>query len=900
MLSIRIYRRMLCCYPAPFRDEYGAAMIQAFAEQVRAAREYGGCRAVSSVCFETLIDLFLTAPWEHYQLIRQDVRYALRTLKSQRGFSLVAILSLAIGIGANTAIFSLLNSVLISSLPVPDPGQVVMLTDPAASGVSQGLQRNERSLLTYAEFLELRDRSTVFTSLMACQSELDRLNVRVEGGAPEEIRTRLVSAEYFSTLGVPAVLGRTFDSHDDPSSPNAVISYAYWERRFHRRADVLGMKMTVRQGIFTIIGVTPPSFFGETVGERPDAWLPLTLQPLVLPGRDWLHDQSADLAKVMWLHSFGRLKPGTPLEKAQAAINVVFQQGLQTYYGAVTTPETRKAFLNQRLRLREAGKGASQVRGQFAEPLTMLLIAAGLVLLIACANLGNLLLARTNARTREISVRLALGATRKQLVRQLFTESIVIAVLGGVAGVAVAWLLREGLVQLVSNSVQLPAGADLRVLGFVFGITLAVGVILGLFPTLRVLGVSAAAGLQEQGRGFTGSAASVRAGRFVVVAQLALSLPLLVGAGLLLQTLHNLRRVDLGYAKEQLVIVEVDAQTAGYEPARRPALFQQLLERIRSSPGVRAAAYSNNGLFSDSDSGDQVLVEGYTPDTEKHRTSRYDHVGPNYFSALGIPLLAGREITERDQSSTAKVCVINKAFAQVFFAGRNPVGMHLTEVYADQRNTFEVIGVARDSRGNHLRGEIEPRYYVPAAQPIFPLDTVSFAIRTVAEPGSVIAGVRRAIRAVDPNLPINIARPLTEIVNDRMEQDLLLARLSIVFGIVAVLLSALGLYGVLAYGVARRTNELGIRKALGALPRVVVVMILRETGWLLLAGLCTGAILSVAVMRLIASRLYGLAPTDPIAFAGAAGVLIIVGLLATAIPAYQASRVDPLIALRYE
>ena len=726
------------------------------------------------------------------------------------------------------------------------------------------------------------------------------MDVRVDGGAPEEIGARMVSAEYFSTLGVPALLGRTFAAADDPAEPYAVISYAYWQRRFGRRADILGTKMAIRQGVFSIIGVAPPSFFGETVGQRPDVWLPLTVQPAVLPGRDWLHDKPGDVGKVMWLHAFGRLKPGITVEGAQAAANVVFQQGLAAYYGSVLTPESRKEFLNQRLTLRPAATGASQLRAQFAEPLTMLLTAAGLVLLIACANLGNLLLTRATARTREISVRLALGASRGRLMRQLLTESIVIAFAGGVAGLAMAWILRAGLLRLVSDSVELPAAPDTRVLVFVFGLTLVAGVTLGLLPCLRIMGMNAVAGLKEQGRGLTSSVAWLRAGKLIVVGQLALSLQLLVGACLLLQTLYNLQQVDLGYAKERLLIVEVDPETGGYEPSRRLALFQRLLERVRSAPGVRAATYSNNGLFSGSDSGDQVVVEGYTRKGDSDRNSRYNHVGPQYFSTLGIPLLLGREITERDQPSSGKVCVINEAFAKLFFAGRNPLGMHVTQVYANQRNTFEVVGVARHSRGNNLRGDVEHRYYVPAAQPIDAQDGASFAIRTVAEPSSVIATVRRAILTADPNLPITVARPLGEIIDDRMVQDRLLARLSIAFGVVALLLSAIGLYGILSYGVARRTNEIGIRKALGAQHGAVMAMILRETGLLLVVGLVTGAALSVAGMRLIASRLYGLAPTDPLAFGAAIAVLIGVALLAAGLPAHRASRVDPLVALRYE
>jgi predicted permease len=830
----------------------------------------------------------------------QDLRYAARMLRKQPGFAAVAVLSLALGIGANTAIFSLLNSVLLSALPVRDPQSLVMLTNPASSGVSIGSQDGERSLLTYPEFRQLRDQSTVFSGLMASQCALDRVQARVDGGEPEELRTRMVSTEYFDTLGVPALLGRTFSADDDPTAPYAVISYNYWQRRFGRRADILGTSMAIRRGVFSIIGVAPPSFFGETVGERPDVWLPLSLQPAVLPGRDWLHDKPGDVEKVMWLHVFGRMKPGATMEQVQAAANVIFQQGLAAYYGSALSPEAQQEFLDQRLKLRPAATGASQIRGQFVEPLTMLLAAAGLVLLIACANLGNLLLARTTARMREISVRLALGAGRGRLIRQSLTESMVIGFLGGGAGLAAAWILRAGLLGLVSDSIHLPVAPEASVLGFAFALTLAAGLFLGLLPALRTIRVNVTAGLKEQARGLTASAAWLRAGKFVVVGQVALSLPLLVGAGLLLQTLQNLQQVDLGYAKERLLMVRVDVQTAGYEENRRVPLFQRLLDRVRAAPGVRAATYSKSGLFLGSDSSDEVVVEGYTRKGNDDRGSRYDYVGPNFFSTLGIPLLLGREITERDQPSSNRVCVINEAFAKRFFAGRNPLGMHITQVYGNQRNTYQIVGVARDSRKRSLRGDVEHRFFVPVAQPIDVPNFVSFAVRTAAEPSSVIASVRRAILSEDPNLPIPAARSMTELIDERMVQDRLLARLSMAFGAVALLLAAVGLYGVLSYGVARRTNEIGIRKALGAQHGAVMAMILRETALLLVVGLLAGIALSAAGMRLIASRLYGLAPTDPLAFAAAIAVLTGVALAATWLPAYRASRVDPLIALRYE
>jgi predicted permease len=887
MLPIGLYRTLLWCYPAPFRREYGAEMAGAFAEQMREARQHGGWAAETSIWLHTLFDLLITAPREHYHVIQQDLRYAIRTLASQRGFAAMAMLSLALGIGANTAIFSLINSVVLSALPVRDPQSLVMLTNPASNGITVGNKSGEREELTWSEFRQLRDLSTVFSSVMACQIEPERVPVRVGGSDAEETLVQMVSSEYFGTLGVPALLGRTFSTDDDPAAANAVISYDFWQRRFGRRADVLGTSITIRQGVFSIIGVAPPSFFGETVGQRPDVWAPLTLQPVVLPGREWLHENPGDRDKVMWLHVFGRLKPGVRIETAQAAANVTFQQGLAAFYGSA------ERATRQWLKLRPAASGASQIRGQIAEPLTVLLAASGLVLLIACANLGNLLLARTTARTREISVRLALGASRGRLIRQLLTESMVIAFLGGLAGLAAAWMLRAGLLALIPETIHLPVTPDVRVLGFAFALTVAAGLILGLLPVLRTVDLNATSGLKEQGRGLTTSAAWLRAGRFVVVGQVALSLPLLIGAGLLLRTFQNLQGANLGYVKERLILLRVDVQMGGYEEQRRLPLFERLLERVRSAPGVHAASYSKSGLFLGSRSSGHVEVEGHTKKGDGGVWSVWDHIGPDYFSTLGIPLLLGREISEWDRPSSNRVCVINESFARQFFAGRNPLGMHVDK--------YEIVGVVRNSRNRNLRDEIEPRFYVPAAQPTdVPPRFITFTVRTAAEASSVLGGVRRAILSEDPNLPITAASTLTDLVNQQMVQDRLLARLSTSFGIVALLLAAIGLYGVLSFGVARRTNEIGIRKALGAQHSAVMLMILRETGLLLLVGLVAGTFLAAAGTRFIAARLYGLAPTDPIAIGVAVAMLAGVALLAAWVPAHRASRVDPLIALRYE
>jgi predicted permease len=836
-------------------------------------------------------------------VLRQDLRHAVRLLVANPGFTLVAVLSLALGIGGNTAIFSLLNSVLMSTLPVRNPQELVILTDPASRGVSLGMEGGDRSLATYAEFRQLQEQNVAFASLMAASSSLQRTEARVAGGEPEEIAVRLVSASYFTTLGVPALVGRAFDGRTEPAEgaiPHAVISHEFWQRRFGGAADVVGRPIALRGGVVSIVGVAPASFFGETVGERPDAWVPLAMQATVLPGRDWLRDAPGSVEKVMWLHLFGRLGPGATLERAQASANVIFQQGLATYYGSVADADTRARFLDQRLRVQHAATGASALRRNFSEPLFVLLGAAGLVLLIACSNLANLLLARTTARSREMAVRLALGASRGRLARQLLTESLCLAVAGGLVGLVLARLLREGLLRLVSDStIALPASLDGRTLGFVFLLTLAAGLLLGLLPVARITRARAAMALRE-GRGIAGSAAWLRVGKLVVVGQLALSLPLLAGAGLLVRTLVNLHRVDLGYAKEAVLTVRVDAESAGYDPLRQSTAIEELLARVRAIPGVRAAAFSNNGLFGGSDNGDQVIVEGYTPKGGRDRGSSYDAVGPAYFSTLGIPVILGREITEQDRAGGRMVCVINETFAKRFFEGRNPIGLRVTQAYAEDRHTYEVVGVVRDSRQNRLRGEIEHRFYTPATQPAAAIGAVTFIIRPRGDGATVLPDVRRVLQQAEPAMPILRAAPLTAAIDTRLVQDRLMAQLSLAFGVVAILLAAIGLYGVLSYGVARRTNEIGIRKALGAQQGALIAMILRETGWLLLAGLVAGGAVAVAALRVISNRLYGLSPSDPVTFAGAIVGLALVATFAAWLPARRASRVDALAALRHE
>jgi predicted permease len=902
MRAATVYRALLLCYPAQFRHEYADQMEGAFVAQLRDARQRDSF-AVVAIWARALLDLLPTAVSEHGHVMRQDLRHAVRVLATSPGFTAVAILSLALGIGANTAIFSLLDGVVMRALPVRAPHELVILTNPDARGMGVGAQYGRRALATYPEFLHLQAQATGFTSLMASMSGTDQLEARVAGGEPEPVTIRMVSGSYFSTLGVPAIAGRTFDTRPEPAAgaaPYAVISHDYWQRRFGGRPDALGKTMTFRGGVVSIVGVMPASFFGETIGDRPDAWIPLAMQATVLPGRDWLHDAPGSVEKIMWLHVFGRLAPGVSRERAQASANLVFQQSLIPYYDSIADADARTRYRQQHLEATPAATGASAVRDSFAEPLTVMLGAAGLVLLIACANLGNLLLARTTARVREITTRLALGASRGRLIRQLVTESLCLAIAGSVVGIGAAALFRKALLWLVADrTIVLPPAADFRTIGFVVVLTLAVGLLLGLLPALRITKTPVAQGLRE-GRGIAGSATWLRIGKMVVVGQLALSVPLLVGAGLLVRTLVNLQQIDLGYEKDGLATVRLDAQAAGYKPARQAAAFSDLLARIRELPSVRAATYSNNGLFQGTDNGDRITVEGYTPTGRGDGGSAYDAVGPAYFSTLGIPVVLGREISEQDLAAGRMVAVINEQFAARFFANRNPLGLHITQMYADDRNTYEIIGVVRNSRQYRLRGEVEHRFYTPVTQPAAQVNGVTFLVRPRGGEAATLAAVRAAIQRAEPNMPITETTTVNIGVSERVVQDRLLAQLSAAFGIVAALLAAIGLYGVLSYGITRRTNEIAVRKALGAQHGTLMRMIARETAWLLLLGMVTGAALSIAVIRVITARLYGLSPADPVTLAGAVAGLTLVAALATWLPAYRASRVNALVALRYD
>jgi predicted permease len=846
----------------------------------------------------------------------QDLRYAMRMLAKNPGFTLIAVLTLALGIGANTAIFSVLDSVLLRSLPVSHPEQLVTLSDPDEHGSSFGSEGGERSLLAYSEFEYFRDHNEVFSKIFAADSSLPELEATIPdsssstGVQKESARVRLVSADYFATLGVTPGAGTFFTPEVDRArggAPIAVLSYAFWKQRFGLDPLALGKTIQIRQTSFQIVGVTPPGFSGETVGEFPDLWIPMMMQDSVYPGRDLL-TPAKDLTNMhIWLQVMARLKPGVTTEQAKASINVVFQGLLESKVGASTSAEERQHALDQRINLQLAAHGSSVLRAHFGEPLKILMAMVGFVLLIACGNVANLLLARGAARQKEFAMRLAIGAGRARLIRQLLTESLLLAALGAVAGIFLAYWANVLLLRMVSGgatpqAVQLNLQPDAHVLGFTLGVTVLTAILFGLIPSLYVTRLNLSPVLKSTILGLTGDSSQRRlpVGKILVVAQVAISVILLVSAGLFVRSLSKLGEVNLGYSRENLILFRVDAAPGGYKGAAIPRFQLDLLARISALPGLRGATVSKDGLFSHSESADPIAVEGYTPKGGEEMHSRMDHVGPGYFSTLGIPILMGREIQAQDAPGSVRAAVINQTFARRFFPNTNPIGKQVRDTYSGNPAEMIVVGVAADAKYNNLREQAMPRIYAPLANPMWENPSAVYEVRTYADPQAVAAALRQIVQDMAPILPPIEIHTMSGLVDESLQTDRFIEQLASAFSLLALLLAAIGLYGLMGYTVARRTRDIGIRLALGAEPANVLWQVLRETLVLVLIGIAIGVPVALGGTLFVRSLLFGLGFADPVAILFAATLLALVAALAGFLPARRASRVDPMVALRYE
>jgi predicted permease len=837
----------------------------------------------------------------------RDLQYGLRMFRRAPGFAAVAVLTLALGIGANTAIFTVINAAMLRMLPVEHPEQLVAIGDPSRVGSwSNGTPRTD--ILSYPLYREIRDHNEVFSSVLA-SSRLDALRIAIDGG-PEKANGRLVTGNYFETLGVQALIGRTFTGEEDRvpgGDPYIVIGYGYWQRRFSGDPSVVGRTVRVNNFPFTIIGVTPPSFFGDVVGSKTDVWAPMMMEPQLMPGRDFL-----DTPNTSTLLLIARLKPGVTIEQARQNTNAIVKRALTETLATKLSADDRNAIQHGDVKLNvevtPGGRGLSRLRAEFSGPLLLLMGMVALVLLVACVNVANLMLARSATRQREIAVRLAIGASGWRVARQLLTESVLLAFLGGALGLAFANWGSAALVQLANRSGSttspLVLGLDWRVLGFTAGVCLLAGILFGLAPALRFLHISLAPALKEGGRDASGSATKNRVGHVLISSQVALAVLVLMAAGLLLRSLRNLQEMDLGYSRDQLVLARIDPIGSGYKKGPEALnVDRELLERLRTLPGVRSATLSLNGLYSGTESADAFKVEGFTSGNDQDSISYDDEVGPNYFSTIGVPIVLGREINEQDYASAANVAVVNEAFAKFYFGNRNPLGhkVYLQDSDHPNRPPFEIIGVAKDVRDHSIRNKPERRIYAPLTNGAFDVNVApNYEIRAAGNPEALVNEVRTAIREFNPNLVIDNIDTATTLVNDTLTTQLLVARLSSFFGALVLALICVGLYGTMSYGVIGRTKEIGVRMALGARRIDVIWMVAREACIMLAIGIAVGIPIGIATTTAFKAMLFNVSKADPLAIAAAIGTLIAISVAAAVIPARRASRVDPMVALRYE
>ncbi len=831
--------------------------------------------------------------------MRTDLRLTIRNLIRAPLFTAVAVASLALGIGANTALFSLFDQVLLRLLPVREPERLVLLhTEYLAPGSSSS--DNHETVFSYPMYRELRDRDPAFAAVVARSGS--SVTLSYEGNA-EAASIELVSGNLFTALGVPAVIGRVITSADDGApgaNPVAVLSHSFWSTRFGRNPAILNQTIRVNGHPLVVIGVAGERFRGLLPGNTPELFVPIAMKRAVTPTWD-----GRDNPETRWLNVFAQIKPGLTIRQAQSTTDVVYRAILESELARMERMRSERArteFLNHRVELRPAARGINDLRNRWERPLTVLMGMVGLVLLIACANVANLMLARATGRRREIGIRLALGAGRWIVVRQLLMEGLLLAVAGGLVGLLVASWSVAGLMRLLPEDYGggwLSEAIDFRLFGFNLALSAASGLLFSLVPALQASRSDVVSALKDQSRSVASGGGPARFRRGLVVAQVAFSLVLVAGAGLFARSLFNLARVDLGFRSDRLLAATVDATTNRPGLTEAVAFYRRLQDRLSAIGGVAGVGAADSGLFSGNNRGGNLTVEGYQAKEDEYVGASLVGISPGFFAALDIPVKAGREFNERDNSAAPKVVVVNEEFAKRYFAGREAVGRRLM-FGASNRSVLdrEIVGVVSNTRSDVRRPAGATLYY-PYAQWDQP-GQLTFYVRT-GETGSRIATeIRRAVREADPNVPVRNLAPLADRVNESVYTDRLIALLAAAFGGLATLLAAIGLYGVLAYTVARRTAEMGIRMALGASPTRVLGMVLAGAGRLAAGGILLGLLGAATLGRFVESQLYGVKGIDPAILAGASVFLAAVAALAGAIPALRASRVEPASALKYE
>ena len=827
-----------------------------------------------------------------------DLKLALRGLRRNPLFATVAILSLALGIGANTAIFTLLDQIVLRTLPVHEPDQLVMLYQDASNmGSNAGTRMH-----SYPLYQDLQKRAEPFSEVL-CR-RLVPASVSIDN-ATERINAEMVSGNYFTMLGVAPAAGRVLNSTEDDQvyngHPVVVLSYDYWANRFARDPQVVGKKILVNDYPMTVVGVSEQGFFGLDPAQSPQLRVPIQMKPVMLPDWGWLR---IDSRRSRWVQVFARLKPGHTVESARGPVQGLFTQ-IRQYEMSLPEASTwsaydRDVFAKGRMLVESAAGGYSALRNSFSTALIVLMCMVGLVLLIACANVANLMIARAFMRQKELAVRLSLGASRGRLVKQMLVESLVLASLGAVVGVGLAVLLTGSLLSLIpagSSPLLIDSTPDTRVLLFTLALTVVTAIVFGLLPAFKASRPDPWTTLKDTIGSVAGGRGSLFIRKGLVTAQVALSFLLLFGAGLFVRSLDNLKSTDSGMELTNLVTFQLSPSLSGYDAPRATKFYEMLLERLRSAPGVKAAAFASVPLLAGDEWDSSVAVEGHTAQDGEDMQAFMNALSPGYFSTMGIPLLEGRDFQRADAKEQETVAIVNRKFAEHYFKGQSAVGKRLGFGGGpNTKLTIEIVGVVADSLYEGPREGVHRQVFVPK----WGKDSAVFYVRTATSTADAFNAVRNEVRHLDAALPVYQVKTLESQLDETLLTDRLIALLSAGFGLLATVLASIGLYGVMAFVVARRRKELGVRLALGAPPRGVIWLVMKEVLILLSVGLAIGIPSAFLLGRYVASQLHGIQPNDPAIAAATLLLLAIVSAAAGLIPAYRASRIDPILALRTE